>query len=361
MKTNTENAGPQRSRWQRLGRWLAALLLIVGLLWLGLAMRSGFIGTSRTARAGVIVPSAVEEFSRKKKHLQIGEARIAYIDEGSGPPVFLLHGCPFHAYEWKDIIPGLSGAYRVIAPDLLGLGDTEVSLDSDYRLPQDQQMIVGLMDALGIQEAAFVGHDHGGATLQLLMGSHPQRITRAVLTNAEAYDLWPSKPEIPYLKAVVNPALSPFFHLALSTNVARREVFEIAVHRKEAFTDEVLEAYVRAHTGDAARWQRLVRFFRWQLDAQHNRVTLDAVPGMRQFNRPTLLLWGEQDTNFGRSIAERLAGDIPGTVGTVWLKDSAHMPMQEEPEAYTAALLRFLRGEMDKQPTVATATAKAGQ
>ncbi len=53
--------------------------------------------------------------------------------------------------------------------------------------------------------------------------------------------------------------------------------------------------------------------------------------------------------NFGRQIAERLAGDIPGTVGIIWLKESAHMPMQEEPEAYTAALLRFLAGELDKR------------
>ncbi len=351
MSAKSISAG--RSRRRLLWQIPAGVVVTIAVLWLGLAVRSGFIGTSRTVRAGTFTTTDVEEFSRKKKHLQIGDARVAYIDEGSGTPVFLLHGCPFHSYEWKDVIPELSRSYRVIAPDLLGLGDTEVSLESDYRLPQDQQMIVGLMDALGIQEAAFVGHDHGGATLQLLMGSHPQRISRAVLTNAEAYDLWPSEPEIPYLKAVVNPALSPFFHLALSTNVARREVFEIAVHRKEAFTDEVLDAYVRAHTSDAARWQRLVRFFRWQLDAQHNRVTLDAVPGMRQFNRPTLLLWGEQDTNFGRNIAERLAGDIPGTVGIVWLKDSAHMPMQEEPAVYTAALLRFLAGEMDTQPTAA--------
>jgi pimeloyl-ACP methyl ester carboxylesterase len=348
MRTKDEAASAVRPRRRRLWRALAAALVVIVIIWLGLAVRSGFIGTSRSTRAGSIAQSEVEEFSRRKKYVQIGEARVAYIDEGSGPPVILLHGCPFHSYEWKDVIPGLSGSYRVIAPDLIGLGDTEVSLDSDYQLPQDVKMVIGLMDSLGLSEASFVGHDHGGATLQLMMDSHPQRITRAVLTNAEAYDQWPSEPERPYLKAIVNPALSPFFHLALSNAAVRRDVFGIAVHKKEAFSDEVLEAYVRAHTSDAARWQRLVRFFRWQLDSQNNRLTLDAVPGMRQFRRPTLLLWGEQDTNFGRSIAERLAGDIPGTVGIVWLKESAHMPMQEEPEAYTAALLRFLGGEMDK-------------
>jgi hypothetical protein len=48
------------------------------------------------------------------------------------------------------------------------------------------------------------------------------------------------------------------------------------------------------------------------------------------------------DTNFGPEIAERLASDIPGVVGVEYLEHSAHMPFQEEPEAYNAALLRFL-------------------
>jgi pimeloyl-ACP methyl ester carboxylesterase len=71
-------------------------------------------------------------------------------------------------------------------------------------------------------------------------------------------------------------------------------------------------------------------------------VTLDAVEGLRRFDRPTLILWGKLDTNFGPEIAERLASDIPGVVGIEYLEESAHMPFQEEPETYNAALLRFL-------------------
>jgi pimeloyl-ACP methyl ester carboxylesterase len=125
-------------------------------------------------------------------------------------------------------------------------------------------------------------------------------------------------------------------------------VFGIAVHREEAFTDEVVLAYTRAHASSKARWERLRRFFRWQLDPEHNRVTLDAVDGMRRFDGSTLILWGEVDTNFGPAIAERLAGDIPGVVGVEYLEHSAHMPFQEEPREYNAALLRFL-GATDEQ------------
>jgi pimeloyl-ACP methyl ester carboxylesterase len=284
----------------------------------------------------------LEDFSRHKKYLALGGWQVAYIDQGSGPPVVLLHGCPFHAFQWRDLIPQLTPDRRVLAPDLLGLGDTQVRLDDDYRLPQDVTMVVGFLDALGIEKADFVAADHGAATLQLLMRDHPERIRRAVITNAEAYDQWPSKPEIPYLRLVVNPWLGPLFRLALHSTWVQREVFGVAVHREEAFTDEVLNAYARAHIATPERWARLQRFFRWQLDPEHNRITMDAVPGLRRFEQPTLLLWGKQDTNFGPEIAERLAGDIAGVVAVEYLEHSAHMPFQEEPERYGRAVRDFL-------------------
>jgi pimeloyl-ACP methyl ester carboxylesterase len=104
----------------------------------------------------------------------------------------------------------------------------------------------------------------------------------------------------------------------------------------------VLYAYTRALTATPERFARLQRFLRWQLDPEHTRTTMDAVDGMRRFARPTLLLWGQQDTNFGPGIAERLASDIPGVVGIQYFEHSAHMPFQEEPERYAEAVTRFL-------------------
>jgi pimeloyl-ACP methyl ester carboxylesterase len=322
-------------------RILFALIFLGGLSFAGLHW-----GSRPRATGFVLQPNeaALEEFSQQKRYLDVGPWRVAYIDQGEGTPVVLLHGCPFHSYQWRDLMERLKG-YRVLAPDLLGLGDTQVRLTDDYRLPNDVTMIVGFLEALGIQQADFVTADHGAATLQLLMRDHPQRIRRAVITNAEAYDQWPSEPERPYLELVVNPWLSPLFRFALRFTAVQREVFGVAVHNEEAFTDEVLHAYTRAHIATPERWARLQRFFRWQLDPEHNNVTLTAVEGMRSFDKPTLLLWGRQDTNFGPALAERLAGDIPGVVGITYFEHSAHMPFQEEPEQYAAAVLEFLSAD----------------
>lgn len=317
------------------------LVILVAATWTYGAMQAGHFIRNQTVQVADASDDAVEAFSRRKKRIDVGPWRVAYIDEGSGPAVVLLHGCPFHAYEWRDVIPQLTPHFRVIAPDLLGLGDTVVRLDDDYRLPNDVQMVLGLLDALHIDTARFVGHDHGGATLQLLMKQRPERIHSAVLTNVEAYDMWPSAPERPYLEWIVNPLTSPLFRLAMGHTFFQREVFGIAVHDERVLSDEVLAAYTRPHIASPERWRRLRRFFRWQLDRDHNRETLRALDGMRRFDRPTLLLWGKQDTNFGPALAARLAQDIPGVVRTEWLEHSAHLPMQEEPDAYAQALLRF--------------------
>jgi len=310
-------------------------------LWTIWAVKSGTLG----GRRGPAVrpdQDPMEEFSRGKRYIEVSGRRIAYIDEGEGEPLLLLHGCPFHAYEWREVIPLLSRRFRVLAPDLLGLGDTVVTLDDDYRLPQDAEMVRGFLEALGIDSAHFVGHDHGGATSLLLMEWAPQLMRTLVLTNIEAYDAWPSDDERPYLKLIVNPLTSPIFWALLHLRPVRRYVFSIAAHRQEVLTDDVLKAFLRPHISTGSRWQRLRRFFRWQLDREHNQVTVRAVEWMRKFDTPTLILWGQQDGNFGESIADRLAEDIPGVVRVQWMENSGHLPMLEEPERYADAVATFI-------------------
>ena len=287
---------------------------------------------------------SMEPFSRQKKFMTVGDWEVAYVEAGKGKPLLLLHGCPFQSYEWSAVLPLLEPYYHVIAPDLLGLGDTRVALDDDYSLPKQAEMVVGLMDALGIEQAFFVGHDHGAATLQLMMQRYPERIAKAVLTNAEAYDQWPSSEERPYVAAVVNPLTSPLLHFALGFRWIQRLVFRSAVTDPKTLGKNVLRGFMRPHLASASRWQRLRRFFRGQLNPENNAETMKAVDGLRRFTRPVLMLWGGRDVHFGPAIAERLVQDIPGAVGVSYLEHSAHLPMLEEPDAYANALHAFFGG-----------------
>lgn len=345
---------------RRVWVWVGLVFVALAAGWTFLAWRAGqFIPhDGRWA----VAPGAFTDdgFSQQKQLITLGETQVAYLDIGEGPPLILLHGCPFSAYEWNEIVPVLAQHYRVIAPDLYGLGDTPVRLDQDYRLPQDVELVRRLMDALDIASADFIGHDHGGAIVQLLMQADPDRIQRAILTNVEAYDQWPSAPELPYLRMIVNPVTSPLVYQALQFERVQREVFSIAVEDEAVLTPEVLRAYARPHVAAPERWQRLRRFFRWQMDETHNDITMTALPGMRAFERPVLLLWGERDENFGPDLARRLANDIPGVRGIHYLHNSQHMPMQEEDEEYARAALAFLQdGAVSSEAQAALSEARS--
>jgi pimeloyl-ACP methyl ester carboxylesterase len=341
--------------------WFLGLSLIVlSIVWISGALKAGFFIRDAQGFAARVDEKAIEAFSRDKKFVDAAGWRVAYIDRGSGEPIVLLHGCPFQSFEYLKVIPSLARRYRVIAPDLLGLGDTIVRLDDDYRLPNQVRMVVGLLDQLGISRAHFVGHDHGGAIVQLMMNSHADRLGAVVLTNVEAYDQWPSDPERLDVELIVHPLTTPIFRAALELPAVRRRILSIAVHRSEVLTEDVIRGLLRPSMATPTRWKRLRRFLAWQLDRDHNLETMRALEGLRRFDHPTLLLWGRHDTNFGPTIAERLAHDIPGVVRIEWLTNSAHLPMLEEPEHYGGAIERFLSNRSRTNAEVA-GTAGHGQ
>ena len=344
---------------RKLGVSLGSVAGFLCLSWFVLAFKSGTFIRDDSRYAVSPGDFTQDAISGRKKIVDLGNYKVAYIDEGKGEPVILLHGCPFSVFEWHEVVPLLAKHFRVIAPDLLGLGDTPVRLNDDYRLPQDVRMVTELMDRLGIRSARFIGHDHGGAILQLLMLRDPDRIEMAILTNVEAYDQWPSKPETGDLHLITNPVTSPLVFAALHSRSVQRHLYSIAVVNQSTLTDETLDAFASEHLATALRWQRLRRFFASQLDPANNHLTQDAVPAMRRFTKPVLILWGEKDTNFGPAIAKRLARDIPGTDGISWLSNSAHLPMLEEPQKYAEVAYRFFNdGTIDQDARMALADAR---
>ena len=126
-----------------------AMIVFVPVLlvaWLAMAWASGMF-LSDTAKVNGRDRTA-SPFAQTKKFMDIDGRQVAYVDVGAGEPLFLLHGCPFSSGEWQFVIPELAKHYRVISPDWLGLGDTEVTLSDDYRLPKDVEMLTKFMQRL---------------------------------------------------------------------------------------------------------------------------------------------------------------------------------------------------------------------
>lgn len=117
-------------------------------------------------------------------YADLGDVRLHYVTAGQGPAVVLLHGWPQTWYMWRDLIPGLAAHYRVIAPDLRGLGDSSRPvLGYDKKtLANDVWRLVH--DVLGQKNFFVAGHDWGGPTAYSLAAQHREAVRRMVIFDA---------------------------------------------------------------------------------------------------------------------------------------------------------------------------------
>ncbi|MBL1072928.1 haloalkane dehalogenase [Nocardia sp. 2] len=108
--------------------------------------------------------------------IDILDSYLNYTDTGAGDiPVVFLHGNPTSSYIWRNVIPHVSGETRVLAPDLIGMGDSGKP-DSEYRFVDHARYLDAWFDALGLDQVVIVGHDWGGALGMHWAARHPERV-----------------------------------------------------------------------------------------------------------------------------------------------------------------------------------------
>jgi haloalkane dehalogenase len=127
--------------------------------------------------------------SHPRRRVNVDGVEMAYVDLGSGDPIVFLHGNPTSSYLWRNVIPHLSGLGRCLAPDLVGMGDSDRAPDGSYRFVDHARYLDGWFDALGLKRnVTLVVHDWGSA-----LGFH------------WAYRNQSSVKGIAYMEAIVRP------------------------------------------------------------------------------------------------------------------------------------------------------------
>src|SRR5215472_15753920 len=95
--------------------------------------------------------------------------RIAYVERGSGKTALFIHGFPLNGFEWRGAIERLAPYRRCIAPDLMGLGYSEIPEHQDLAPAQQAAMLAALLDRLSVHQVDLIGNDSGGAVAQLFV------------------------------------------------------------------------------------------------------------------------------------------------------------------------------------------------
>jgi pimeloyl-ACP methyl ester carboxylesterase len=117
------------------------------------------------------------------KFVEIHGERIAFRDEGRGEALLLIHGMAQSAHTWRDLLPLLARKYRVIAPDLLGHGESSKPR-TDYSLGAFAVSLRDLLDELGVGSATIVGHSLGGGVAMQFLYQHPDYCRRLILISS---------------------------------------------------------------------------------------------------------------------------------------------------------------------------------
>jgi haloalkane dehalogenase len=125
--------------------------------------------------------------------------RLHYLDEGSGPPIVMVHGNPTWSFYYRDLVKALRGEYRTIVPDHIGCGLSDKPGDECYEYTLDRRVddLEALLDHLGLTaDLTFVLHDWGGMIGMAYASRHPERIKRLIILNTAAF-LLPAGKRLP--------------------------------------------------------------------------------------------------------------------------------------------------------------------
>ena len=141
----------------------------------------------------------IATFHARRRFAEVKSGRIAYVEDGEGPPALFVHGVPLNGYHWRHVIDRVRHRRRCIAIDLMGLGYSEIAAQ-DVSFTAQARMLAEVLDALDIERVDLVGNDSGGAIAQIFAAHNPDRLNSFVLTNCDVHDGWPPPQVLPLMK-----------------------------------------------------------------------------------------------------------------------------------------------------------------
>lgn len=275
----------------------------------------------------------------KHHFADLAEVRLHYVTAGDGEPLVLLHGWPQTWFTWRHIIPRLAGRYRIIAPDLRGLGDSSRPA-SGY----DKRTVGGdiwqlVHDVLGYERFFLVGHDWGGPTAYAIAAAHPGAVRRlAILDVAIPGD---GSPNISQGGRRWHHAFHQTPELPEALVQGREDIYlgwfyRNYGHRPDVIPEADVAEYVRCYRQPGAMRAGFAYYRALAQDIADNQT----IAATFKLPMPVLALGGADSWGRGLEVVEslrRIATDVRGGV----VKDCGHWIPEEQPQVLAEQLASF--------------------
>ena len=286
---------------------------------------------------------SVNEWQARGTYRDVLGHRLFVIDEGprDAPVIAVLHGFPSASFDFWRVMPALAARYRVVIHDHVGFGFSAKPRDYSYSIVDQAAHALALWQALGIRELHLLAHDYGCSVATELFwrranGGIPVVLRSATLVNSGLYYHMAGLRVAQHLLRM--PITRP-----LASRLGGKSMFKLNMRRLwgtpaadlDAELDVLWELASRDGGKLALGWlshyleeRRYIHTERWNA-------------GIRSFDAPAHVLWGDRDPVGIPAIAEKLAHELPqATLG--WLPGVGHYPMIEAPERFAQAALAFI-------------------
>jgi haloalkane dehalogenase len=291
-----------------------------------------FAGVKTTWPEGSVLRTPDERFADlpdfpwQPRFVEVEGLRMAYVEEGEGEPILLLHGEPTWGYLYRRMIPPLARLGRVIAPDLIGFGRSDKPIAANaYSYKSHCRWLLRFIEALDLRRVTLVCHDWGGLLGLRILAQHPERFKRLVAMNTG----------IPDGQNHDGRGTGGAFHKwrHFSQRVRELDVPRLmrASLRTKSLTDAEAAAYQapfpsREYQTAALVFPRLVPVWPDDPGAYENRM---AIERLKMLDLPVLLPWGVEDPITAdsepllRSIFRNVAPSLPITGAGHFVQEDA--------------------------------------
>jgi len=260
-----------------------------------------------------------------------------YRTAGSGPLIVLLHGIAASSATWDNVIPRLARRFKVIAPDLLGHGESAMP-PGDYSLGAYANLVRDLLVALGEERGTLVGHSLGGGVAMQFAYQFPERCERIVLVSSGGL----GREVHPILRAAALPGAElvlPWLSVVGDRSIrALGRLAQRVGLRQSADLAETWRSFVSLETPEGRR--TFLHTVRDIIDLGGQRVSaLDRL--YLTADLPMLIVWGDRDPLIPVSHAHHAHEVVAGSRLEIF-PGAGHFPYLEDPERFAAVVLDFI-------------------
>jgi len=284
------------------------------------------------------------QYPFKENYHEVDGIRLHYVDEGSGPPILMVHGQPTWSYLYRKMIPPLVAAgYRCVAPDLMGFGlSDKPQNESAYTLRRHVELVTGLIEKLDLQSVIAVGQDWGGPISLRYAIDHRDNVRALVILNT----LVRTPPSMPLIFKLIFRSGGFSSFLMRRLDLFRKMAFRGGLMFKRPVDTQAMEQYKMPHPTASTRAG--IAAFPKMIPDNTNHPNAEYISEinrtLQEWDIPVLVMFSDKDIAFKVEEGQRIANMVPNGRFQV-VRDAGHYLQEDAGEEIAERMVTFLRDE----------------